>query len=142
MLAAQGIISGEDADAIAAGLDRIEDELREGDFAFRESDEDIHTAVERRLTELVGDAGRRLHTARSRNDQVITDVLLWLRERATAQRGLIAGSPRPSCARPRTTSTRCCPATPTASAPSRCASRTTCWPTSGCSAATARAWAA
>jgi len=90
MLAAQGIISGEDADAIAAGLDRIEDELREGDFAFRESDEDIHTAVERRLTELVGDAGRRLHTARSRNDQVITDVLLWLRERAAAQRGLIA----------------------------------------------------
>ena len=91
MLAARGIISGEDADAIASGLDRIEDELRDGDFAFREPDEDIHTAVERRLTELVGDAGRRLHTARSRNDQVITDVLLYLRERATAQRGLIAG---------------------------------------------------
>ncbi len=54
MLAAQGIISGDDADAIASGLARIEDELRGGDFAFRDSDEDIHTAVERRLTELVG----------------------------------------------------------------------------------------
>jgi argininosuccinate lyase len=89
MLAAQGIISGEDADAIAAGLARIEDELAGGDFAFLPSDEDIHTAVERRLTELVGDAGRRLHTARSRNDQVITDVLLYLRDRATAQRALL-----------------------------------------------------
>ena len=60
-------------------------ELGAGDFAFREGDEDIHTAVERRLTELVGDAGRRLHTARSRNDQVITDTLLHLRDAATAQ---------------------------------------------------------
>ena len=91
MLAAQGIIPGEDADAIEAGLARVEDELRGGDFAFVASDEDIHTAVERRLTELVGDAGRRLHTARSRNDQVITDVLLYLRERATAQRALLRG---------------------------------------------------
>jgi argininosuccinate lyase len=91
MLAAQGIISGDDADAIASGLARIEDELSGGDFAFRESDEDIHTAVERRLTELVGDAGRRLHTARSRNDQVITDVLLYVRERATAQGELLRG---------------------------------------------------
>jgi argininosuccinate lyase len=91
MLAARGIIPSDDADAIAAGLDRIEDELRGGDFAFQPSDEDIHTAVERRLTELVGDAGRRLHTARSRNDQVITDVLLYLRERATTQAGLLRG---------------------------------------------------
>jgi argininosuccinate lyase len=91
MLAARGIISGEDADALASGLARIEDEMRSGDFAFRDSDEDIHTAVERRLAELVGDAGRRLHTARSRNDQVITDVLLYLREHATRQRELLRG---------------------------------------------------
>ena len=85
MLCAQGIISDQDADAIESGLARVADELAAGDFAFRETDEDIHTAVERRLTELVGDAGRRLHTGRSRNDQVVTDVLLYLRDRAREQ---------------------------------------------------------
>lgn len=89
MLCAQGIISDDDADAIDSGLARIADELAAGDFAFRETDEDIHTAVERRLTELVGDAGRRLHTARSRNDQVVTDVLLYLRDRAHDQLGML-----------------------------------------------------
>ena len=89
MLCACGIIPEGDAEAIDAGLDRIAGELAAGDFAFRPGDEDIHTAVERRLTELVGDAGRRLHTARSRNDQVITDTLLYLRERAEHQRGLL-----------------------------------------------------
>ena len=64
---------------------RIATELADGTFAFSESDEDIHTAVERRLTELIGDAGRRLHTARSRNDQVITDTLLHLRAAAEGQ---------------------------------------------------------
>lgn len=86
MLAAQGIIPAADGEAILGGLDRIEAELAAGAFAFQPSDEDIHTAVERRLTELVGDAGRRLHTGRSRNDQVITDTLLHLRRCAEAQR--------------------------------------------------------
>jgi argininosuccinate lyase len=85
MLGAQGIIPEADAEAIDGGLARIAGEMAAGEFAFAESDEDIHTAVERRLTELVGDAGRRLHTARSRNDQVITDTLLYLRERSTDQ---------------------------------------------------------
>jgi argininosuccinate lyase len=89
MLGRQGIIGSEDAAAIDAGLARVAGELGAGDFAFREGDEDIHTAVERRLTELAGDAGRRLHTARSRNDQVITDTLLYLRERATHQRSYL-----------------------------------------------------
>jgi argininosuccinate lyase len=89
MLAAQGIISSQDADEIDASLARIAGELGAGDFAFRAGDEDIHTAVERRLIELVGDAGRRLHTARSRNDQVITDTLLYLRDRCEAQRGML-----------------------------------------------------
>jgi argininosuccinate lyase len=89
MLCAQGILSSSDAAAIDAGLARIADEFGSGDFAFAEGDEDIHTAVERRLTELVGDAGRRLHTARSRNDQVITDTLLYLRERARTQAALV-----------------------------------------------------
>jgi argininosuccinate lyase len=85
MLGACGIISAEDAEAIDDGLVRVAEELADGTFAFREGDEDIHTAVERRLTELVGDAGRRLHTARSRNDQVVTDTLLHLRARAQEQ---------------------------------------------------------
>ena len=142
MLGAQGIIPAEDADAIDAGLARIAGELGDGDFAFRPGDEDIHTAVERRLIELVGDAGRRLHTARSRNDQVITDTLL-LPARAAARRRRDAARARRGAAapRPRPTSTRSCPATRTASAPSRCGSRTTCSPTSGCSTATARGWA-
>ena len=91
MLGAQGIIPAEDAAAIDDGLVRIAHELESGGFAFRDSDEDIHTAVERRLTELVGDPGRRLHTARSRNDQVITDTLLHLREQAVGQIGLLRG---------------------------------------------------
>ncbi|MDX6646003.1 MAG: argininosuccinate lyase, partial [Miltoncostaeaceae bacterium] len=85
MLGARGIISGADAEAIDAGLVQVESELADGSFAFAPGDEDIHTAVERRLTEIAGDAGRRLHTARSRNDQVITDTLLWLRRTAGAQ---------------------------------------------------------
>ncbi len=85
MLAEQGIIGEDDAQLIDGGLVRIADELGSGDFVFAPGDEDIHTAVERRLTELVGDAGRRLHTARSRNDQVITDTLMYLRGRAAEQ---------------------------------------------------------
>ncbi len=78
-----------DGRAIADGLDRVEAEFRDGSFAVQPTDEDIHTAVERRLTELVGDAGRRLHTGRSRNDQVATDVLLYLRDAVDAQRAAI-----------------------------------------------------
>jgi len=85
MLGARGIIPPEDAAAIDAGLAQVEQELASGEFAFRAGDEDIHTAVERRLTEIAGDSGRRLHTGRSRNDQVITDTLLWIRERGAAQ---------------------------------------------------------
>jgi argininosuccinate lyase len=86
MLASQGIISAEDGAAILGGLDQVAAELESGEFSFAPGDEDIHTAVERRLTEIAGDAGRRLHTARSRNDQVITDTLLYLREKIDDQR--------------------------------------------------------
>lgn len=85
MLGAQGIIPAEDAAAIDTGLAQVEAEMEAGTFQFVAGDEDIHTAVERRLTEIAGDAGRRLHTGRSRNDQVITDTLLWLRGRGEAQ---------------------------------------------------------
>jgi argininosuccinate lyase len=82
MLAAQGIISDDDRDALLAGLDEVEIELREGVFPFEQDDEDIHMAIERRLTEIAGPVGGRLHTARSRNDQVATDVALFTREAA------------------------------------------------------------
>jgi argininosuccinate lyase len=84
MLAAQGVLSEEDRDALLAGLGAVEAELREGRFPFAPDDEDIHMAVERRLTELAGPVGGRLHTARSRNDQVATDVALFTREAALA----------------------------------------------------------
>ncbi len=79
MLAHQGIISPEDRDAILAGLDRVSGEIEEGRFTFDAGLEDIHMNIEHRLSELIGDAAGRLHTARSRNDQVATDLRLWLR---------------------------------------------------------------
>ncbi|HJZ60960.1 MAG TPA: argininosuccinate lyase [Miltoncostaeaceae bacterium] len=85
MLGATGILPAEDVAAIEAGLAVIEGELERGEFGFAPGDEDIHTAVERRLVEIAGDAGRRLHTARSRNDQAATDTLVWLRERCDLQ---------------------------------------------------------
>jgi argininosuccinate lyase len=80
MLAARGIIAPADRDAIARGLDQVAAEIEAGSFDFDPALEDIHTAIEARLTALVGDAGRRLHTARSRNDQVALDVRLWTRD--------------------------------------------------------------
>lgn len=89
MLGAQGIITADDVDEIHAGLDKVEQELKDGTFPFQDGDEDIHMAIERRLTEISGRAGARVHTARSRNDQVITDVAMLTREAAiTAQQDL------------------------------------------------------
>ncbi|MES1193071.1 MAG: lyase family protein, partial [Solirubrobacterales bacterium] len=82
MLAAQGIIGADDRDAILRGLDQVEGELRDGTFPFEPDDEDIHMAVERRLTAIAGRSGGTLHTARSRNDQVVTDVAIFTREAA------------------------------------------------------------
>jgi argininosuccinate lyase len=79
MLAAQGIVAQEDADSIEEGLDRIEDEYEAGGVTEDEALEDIHMHVEARLAELIGPAAGRLHTARSRNDQVATDFRLWVR---------------------------------------------------------------
>src|SRR4051812_25619680 len=82
MLAARGIIGEDDRDALLAGLDAVQRELADGTFPFAADDEDIHMAVERRLTEIAGPVGGKLHTARSRNDQVATDVSLFTREAA------------------------------------------------------------
>ena len=82
MLAAHGIISEADAAAIDAGLAAIGEDIEAGRFAFDAADEDIHMAVEGELIRRIGDAGARLHTGRSRNDQVATDTRLWAKERA------------------------------------------------------------
>jgi argininosuccinate lyase len=74
-----GIISKDDCDTVLSALDVVEHELADGSFAFAPSDEDVHTAIERRVTELAGDAGAKLHTGRSRNDQVATALRLFLR---------------------------------------------------------------
>ena len=80
MLAARGIIDKADADSIAAGLAAIRKEVESGAFPYRSEFEDIHMNVEARLAELIGAAAGRLHTARSRNDQVATDLRLWVRD--------------------------------------------------------------
>ncbi|MGF1496553.1 MAG: argininosuccinate lyase [Elainellaceae cyanobacterium] len=80
MLAKTGIISSEEGEALVAGLEQIRQEYRQGSFQPGVDAEDVHFAVERRLTEIVGDAGKKLHTARSRNDQVGTDTRLYLRD--------------------------------------------------------------
>jgi len=79
MLAAQGIISAQDHADIQRGLAQISQEIESGQFTWKLELEDVHLNIEARLTALVGDAGKRLHTGRSRNDQVATDIRLWLR---------------------------------------------------------------
>ena len=81
MLGRQGILSDEDVAAILQGLDTVQAEIEAGDLTFSVALEDVHMNIEARLTELIGDAGKRLHTGRSRNDQVATDTRLYLRRR-------------------------------------------------------------
>ena len=84
MLAATGIITDSDAKAIREGLLTVLSEIESGKFTFRADLEDIHLNIESRLTEIVGDAGKRVHTARSRNDQVAVDFRLWVRDQCDA----------------------------------------------------------
>jgi argininosuccinate lyase len=83
MLAKQGIISDEDAVNIVKGLESIRKEIEQGKFQFKQELEDIHMAIESRLIEKIGDAGRKLHTARSRNDQIALDMRLFTKETIT-----------------------------------------------------------
>jgi argininosuccinate lyase len=89
MLASQGIISPDDAREIERGLEAVRSEIDDDKFQIRPDDEDIHMAIERRLTEIVGPVGGKLHTARSRNDQVATDVALFVRGHALAAAELL-----------------------------------------------------
>ena len=90
MLARQGIIGTQDLVEIERGMAQIAGEIERGEFAWNLDDEDVHLNIEKRLTALVGDAGKRLHTGRSRNDQVATDIRLWLRDAIDRILGLIA----------------------------------------------------
>ncbi len=89
MLAAQQIIGADDHAAIQRGMAQITREIEAGAFEWKLDLEDVHLNIEARLTSIVGDAGKRLHTGRSRNDQVATDVRLWLRDEITAIGGLL-----------------------------------------------------
>jgi len=89
MLNAAGLLSQEDLEAIRKGMAQILDEVRNGSFQWSVDLEDVHMNIERRLTALIGDAGKRLHTARSRNDQVATDVRLYLRATIDDLLGLV-----------------------------------------------------
>jgi argininosuccinate lyase len=89
MLAERQIISAEDRDELHRALDQVGRELSDGSFPFADGDEDIHMAIERRVTELAGTAGGRLHTARSRNDQVATDMAMFVRAHAIEAIGAI-----------------------------------------------------
>ncbi len=91
MLAAGGLLTEAERDELHGGLEQIGQELESGTFAISEGDEDIHMAIERRLTEIVGPVGGKLHTARSRNDQVATDLAMFVREEAArAEEGIVA----------------------------------------------------
>lgn len=89
MLATQGIIGSDDLAAIQRGMAQIRSEIEAGTFDWKLDLEDVHLNIEARLTQLVGDAGKRLHTGRSRNDQVATDVRLWLRSEIDLISGLL-----------------------------------------------------
>ncbi|MEN9890554.1 MAG: argininosuccinate lyase, partial [Pseudomonadota bacterium] len=94
MLAAQGIIGAQDLADIQRGMAQITAEIEAGQFEWKLDLEDVHLNIEARLTTLVGDAGKRLHTGRSRNDQVATDVRLWLRGEIDALAGLLVDMQR------------------------------------------------
>jgi argininosuccinate lyase len=88
-IAAAGLLSNDERDALLAGLEQVAKEWRNGQFQIAPGDEDIHTAVERRLGELIGPVAGKLHTGRSRNDQVATDLRWWLRSRVDELDGLL-----------------------------------------------------
>jgi len=91
MLARQGIISQDDFAAIERGMAQVATEIEAGHFDWTLDGEDVHLNIEKRLTALIGDAGKRLHTGRSRNDQVATDIRLWLRDQIDAIDALFVG---------------------------------------------------
>ena len=139
MLAQTGIISAADQQQIAHGLNTILVEIETGTFEFSTRLEDIHMNVEARLAELIGAAAGRLHTARSRNDQVAVDFRLWVKRELERDRGGAEGLDRGvSWIAPKNTRRPSCRASPICRQRSRSPSAITAWPMSRCSAATCR----
>ncbi|HZQ87439.1 MAG TPA: argininosuccinate lyase [Acidimicrobiales bacterium] len=89
-----GVLTHQEVGILVAALDRVEEELQGGTFAFEPSDEDIHTAIERRVTEIAGSVGAKLHTGRSRNDQVATDLRLYVKRALSEMAGRVLGLQR------------------------------------------------
>lgn len=118
MLAKQGIISEKDCEDILSGLASIADDLASGTLTIDPNAEDVHTFVEQTLTARIGDAGKRLHTGRSRNDQVALDIRLTLRDYSHTLQAYIVELVKVICKRPPRTPPPSCPVTPTCSAPS------------------------
>ena len=140
MLAKMGIIAPADEGDIRRGLDGIAAEIEAGRFPFDAALEDIHMNIEARLTERIGEAGKRLHTGRSRNDQVATDFRLWVRDAIDGLDAQLADAhARAGQPRRRTTPPTRCPASPICRPPSPSPSATICWPMSRCSPAIAAA---
>ena len=118
MLAKQGIISEKDCEDILSGLASIADDLASGALTIDPNAEDVHTFVEQTLTARIGDAGKRLHTGRSRNDQVALDIRLTLRDYSHTLQAYIVELVKVICRKAAENTTASCPATPTCSAPS------------------------
>ena len=138
MLAAVGVLTEDDARAIVAGLDQVGREIEEGRFTFSRALEDIHMNVESRLAEIVGPAAGRLHTARSRNDQVALDFRLWVRDtldEIDAPDGKTCNARWPKGRW--SMQARSCPASRICNRRSPSPSATTSWPMSRCWGATA-----
>lgn len=136
MLAAQGIIGADDLAAIQKGMAQIREEIASGRFEWKLDLEDVHLNIEARLTELVGLAGKRLHTGRSRNDQVATDVRLWLRGEIDTLVGLLGELQRVLVEQAERHADVILPGFTHLQVRSRWPSGITCWPTSRCSRAT------
>ena len=136
MLAKAGIIPAASAEAICAELDHIRERIEKGDFNYSSELEDIHMHIESALIEKLGDEGARVHTARSRNDQVNLDIRLYLRDEIPSIIARSVPFRTRWSNRPMRTNAPFCPASPIFSTPSRCCWRTICWPTRKCSNAT------
>ena len=131
-----GVLDEQELEQIDAGLERVRGRIGERGFEFDDADEDIHMAVERLLGEEIGPLAGKLHTGRSRNDQVATDVAMVVQAHSLRAIELAGAAMERLLGLAEPTATGRCPATRTCSAPSRSTWATTCWPTSGCSPVT------
>ena len=136
MLARQGIIPQEDADAIVAGLDEVREEIENGTFVFKQELEDIHMNVEARLTEKIGKAGERLHTGRSRNDRSRQMNGSSCATNASRSQTRLSPCRRPCLRLRRNIRTSSCPVSPTCNMHSRFCLRTIFWHTWRCTGGT------